>query len=459
VIFPRGEQTDLGLRRDDSDLWFIFGLVDPRRFVREKLAGDPTGEVLASAKNINLNQILASGPAPEVAIVTPARGSSSSRALIDVEVRLTDKGKGVGHIEFRVNGITAAVLERPEGPGPESAVKRQVALDAGENVIEVVAYNASNLLASLSTRTTVRYTGPADTAQPRLHVLAIGINDYTDPGVEGFPGFGPLHLAVKDAEALAAELKLAAKGYYVDGPNVVVLSDSKATRDGIAAEIARMEHDVQPRDTFILFAAGHGITRDGRFYLIPHNYIGGAHRKMLERGAIGQDEFQDWLANRIKAKRALVLLDTCESGGLIAGHLRSRTDAAASEAGLGRLHEATGRPVLTAAATGQSAIEGVIKDGQSHGIFTWAVLDGLRHGDTDGDGNITLSELVAHVQDVVPKIAAEKLRAAPPEGQQKRDATIEFRGAGVDLLAARNGTQTARFGSRGEDFIVARTVQ
>ena len=426
--------------------------------VREKLAGDPTGEVVASAKYINLSQVVASGPAPVAAIVTPAPGSSSSQDLIELEARLTDNGKGIGRIALRVNGITAAVLNGLEGAGPDYTVKRQVALEAGDNFIEVVAYNASNLLASLPARTTVTYTGPADTARPRLHVLAIGIDDYTDPGVEGFPGFGPLHLAVKDAEALATKLKHAATGHYIGEPNVVVLPNAKATREGIAAEIARMEYDIHPRDTFILFAAGHGISRDGRFYLIPHGYIGGAHRKMLERGAIGQDELQDWLANRIKAKRALVLLDTCESGALVSGHMRSRSDAAASEAGLGRLHEATGRPILTAAAMDQSAIEGIIENGQGHGIFTWALLDALRHGDTDQDGNIALSELVAHVQNLVPKIAAEKLRAASAEGQ-KRDATIELRGAGVDLKRDRTGVQSARFGSRGENFVVARRVQ
>src|SRR5262249_17832429 len=77
-------------------------------------------------------------------------------------------------------------------------------------------------------------------------------------------------------------------------------------------------------------------------------------------------------------------------------------------AGVGRLHEATGRPVLTAAAVGQSAHEGEIGDsGETHGYFTWAVLDALRHGDTNGNGLIELSELVAHVETVVPRIAAK----------------------------------------------------
>jgi hypothetical protein len=85
----------------------------------------------------------------------------------------------------------------------------------------------------------------------------------------------------------------------------------------------------------------------------------------LARSAIGQNDLQDWLANRIKAKKAIILLDTCESGALISGHKRSP----ASEATVVQLHEATGRAVLTATAAGQKAGEGVIA-GSREGMAT-----------------------------------------------------------------------------------------
>src|SRR5262249_2335391 len=69
-------------------------------------------------------------------------------------------------------------------------------------------------------------------------------------------------------------------------------------------------------------------------------------------------------------------------------------------------------------------------------------LDALRNGDTNGNDLIELSELVAHVQGVVPRMA-EKM------GGTGRATTAE-------PLSDR---QTARFGSRGEDFAVARRPQ
>jgi uncharacterized caspase-like protein len=343
-----------------------------------------------------------------------------------------------------VNGVTAAVAAKPAGAGQEHTVSQQLALDAGENVIEVVAYNGNNLLASLPARTTIKFTGAADATKPTLHILAIGINAYTDRGwtpagqTEIF-AFPALSLAVKDAMAFGDSLKQAAGGLYAD-IKLTTLTDAQATREGARAAINKIAAEVHPRDTFILFAAAHGKSEAGRFYLIPQDYEGGPNPEALAERAIDQGMLQDWLANRIKAKKAVVLLDTCESGALVGGHTRSRTDAPASEAALGRLHEATGRPVLTAAAEGNPAFEGY----EGHGVFTWALLDALKNGDRNGNGTIELSELVAHVQDQVPKLAAK------------------LNGIGRAAIALRgptDGSQSARFGSRGEDFALAGRLQ
>ncbi len=437
--------------------------------VREALAGDPNGEVAAAARALNLDIVLDSGPAPDVVIQTPDQGANSVKDIVEVTARVADKGKGVGRIEWRVNGITAAVVEKPDGKGSEHRLTRTLALDPGENVIEVVAYNRPNLLASRPARTTVTYTGPADRAKPRLHVLAIGINSYSDQGVAGHPGFKPLNLAVKDAQTIAEELGRAASSDIYADTRIEVLTNERATRAGIAAAIDRMAGTIHPRDTFILFAAGHGTSDLGRFFLLPHDYKGGRHPTMLARHAIGQYQLQDWLANKIKAKRALILLDTCESGALVAGHLFARnSDAAASDAGVGRLHEATGRPVLTAAAKGQPAWEGLIREGTTdrHGVFTWALLDALRNGDTNRNGRIELSELVAHVQNTVPEIAKRFGGKAATRGA---GAILSFEAMPTGKSGQRPSAKTtaspvqtiqaARYGSRGEDFIVAGMVK
>jgi hypothetical protein len=345
--------------------------------VREALAGDANGEVEEAAKVISLEKVLGSGPAPLVAITSHVPGSQPGTDLVTIAARITDRGKGVGRIEWRVNGVTAGVTGVAAGPGPYYEVNQAVALDPGENKVEVIAFNARNLLASLPARTTIPYTGADESVKPKLLVLAIGINNYVDKGWiapgGSEPAFFPkLSLAVSDAKALAAGLQRAGAGYYSEVQVRTVL-DTEATADGLDAIMSKMAAGIHPRDTFVFFAAAHGYSHEGRFYLIPQDYQGGNNPEALATRAIDQTRLQDWIANRIKAKKAVILLDTCESGALTNGYAHSRIDAPASEAGVGRLHEATGRPVLTAAAAGQFAHEGVIAGtGERRGVFTWA---------------------------------------------------------------------------------------
>ncbi len=401
--------------------------------VREKLAGDPNGEVAKAATVTSLDKVLDSGKAPKVAIVSPVPGATSVDEIITAEATIAAQEGGIGRVEWRVNGITVGVSNPARGTGAALTVKQTLALDPGDNTIEIVAYNGRNLLASLPAESKVTWTGTV-AAKPKLHLLSIGINKYIDTGgigATGFRLFPPLGLAVPDALALAGALERA--GYTLYGEvRVRTVLDEEATSANLDAIVTEMAADIDPRDTFVLFAATHGYSYQGRFYLIPQDYQGGTDPQALATHAVNQLKLQDWIANRIKAKRALILLDSCESGALTSGHGLSRFDGAASDAAVGRLHEAIGRPVLTAAGLGQSALE-ITELG--HGVFTSALIDSFYRGDANSDGVVSVAELVAHVQDLVPRLVKDP----------KARADVVRRGP-------IGGVQSARFGGRGEDF-------
>ncbi len=412
--------------------------------VREALAGDPDGEVKRAAEVTNLDKVLDAGPPPTVAIISHELGSRSGKDLVTVAARVIDRGKGIGRVEWRINGVTAGVMGVPAGPGPDYEVTQDLALDSEENRIEVIAYEHRNLLASLPAQTTIVYDGPADTVKPKLHILAIGINAYEDkgwaePGSNEVKAFPPLGLAVGDATAFAAEMEKAAAGLYGE-VRVRTALDREASPANLDRIVREMAAEISPRDTFVLYVAGHGYSLNGNYYMIPQDYQGGIDPVALKARAIGQDRLQDWIANRIKAKKALILLDTCEFGALTGGYTKSRVDAPASEAAVGRLHEATGRPVLTAAAAGKPAFEGY----KGHGVFTYALMEALHKGDTNNNGKIELTELAAHVQRRVPELVAELGEGG---GTVKGAAVVAMRGAEGDK-------QSAHFGSTGEDFAV-----
>jgi uncharacterized caspase-like protein len=324
-----------------------------------------------------------------------------------------------------------------------------LALEEGENTIEVVAYNARNLLSSLPVGATVTWAAPAYQPKPKLFVIAVGINDYNDLG------FPRLSHAVDDAKAFGAAMKAAGEGLYAE-VDVSYALDSDATAAKLEMLIDQVSARMHPRDVFVFLAAAHGKSENGRFHLIPQDYRSVSGRFVTE-GTIGQEQLQDWFANRIKARRGLILLDTCESGALVASRV-SGIDLASSEAALGRLNEATGRPVLTAAAADQAALEGY----KGHGVFTYALLDALVNGDTNNNGQIELSELAAHIQTLAPQLSRQISRGrGSATAQPARSVAAQLRGAPIVARYADRGllridtggySQKPRTGSRGEDF-------
>ncbi|MGH8429123.1 MAG: WD40 repeat domain-containing protein, partial [Solimonas sp.] len=154
--------------------------------VREKLAGDPDGKVHAAAVRLDLAKLLDSGRAPSVAIVSHKAVATTPDDRVTLEALLADQGGGIGRVEWRINGLTVGVVEnpRPGAGGQPITVKQAMALDPGENTVELVAYNGANLVASVAARAKITWTGSEPSVPPRLYVLTVGINDYLDAALK-----------------------------------------------------------------------------------------------------------------------------------------------------------------------------------------------------------------------------------------------------------------------------------
>ena len=366
--------------------------------VKEKLAGDPNGKVKEAAAKLDLDKILDSGQAPTVLIKTQSDTSASD--LVTIAAEIADMGGGIGKVEWRINGVTVGVSDgasEKRTPAASISLKQDIALDPGDNTIEVVAYNEAGLISSNPANTTIKWTGAQPSAKPRLHVLAIGINDY-------YEGKLKLRFGVPDATALAAGLKEAGKDLYEE-VDVTTALDKDATAQHLDQIFDDLKAKIRPRDVFVFYAAGHGVTDDGRYFFIPQDFkyqVGESFAKNLTVGAIGQDQLQKWFAE-IPAKKSVLIFDTCESGTLTGGQqvaLNTRGEGLAQLAAVGRLIQATGRTTLTAAMDDQSALEGY----RGIGVFTFALLDGLARGDRNGNGLVEVTELLEHVDGLVPEI-------------------------------------------------------
>jgi WD40 repeat protein/uncharacterized caspase-like protein len=361
--------------------------------VREKLAGDPHGKVEEPARKFDLAKLLDSGRVPQLAITSHQPQDSSPVDLVTVEARLADQGGGIGRAEWRINGVTVGVTEKPAAtPGQLVTLRQTVALDPGENIVELTAYNGADLVAAIPVRTKITWTGKEPSAPPRLFVMAVGINDYLDTALK-------LTYSVPDATTLAKALETAGQNYYQEVIVTKVL-DRDATTGKLGAVFADLASKVRPRDVFVFFAAGHGKTFEGRYYFIPHDMRYHTEQSLIRDG-IGQDQLQAWFA-RILARKAVIMFDTCEAGTFAEQRVASR--GLEQKASLGRLIQATGRATLTASAATQLAYEGY----GGHGVFTFALLDALARGDTNNNGLIELAELIQHVDGLVPAITEKR---------------------------------------------------
>jgi WD40 repeat protein len=370
--------------------------------VRAKLAGDPDGLVKQAAGKLDLDQVMASGAAPRVAITVPQDGARIAEATVPVEAKVTDAGGGIGRIEWRVNGVTLGVRARglaPAGGGAADAqtVRQTLPLEAGDNVIDAVAYNGRDLIASPAARIKVTRTGGM-AARPRLHVLAVGVDNYWDGRLK-------LNFSVADARAMAAAFEKVATGVY-ESAKVTTVIDADVTREHLTAVFAQIAADVRPSDVFVLFIAGHGRTLDGHYYFIPYDFRY-QDESSFAKSAISQDQWQQWVS-AVQVRKSILIYDTCESGAVTADLPPSRGLAAIEEqaTAIEKLQRATGRTVLAASTDSQPALEGY----RGHGVLSYAVLEALEKGPVNKDGLIEVTGLISFIDDEVPALSFQAFR-------------------------------------------------
>jgi Caspase domain/EF hand/WD domain, G-beta repeat len=400
--------------------------------IRQKLSFDPVinERVKLAAANVNLSTILASRAPPEITIVSPKAESDTNDDHVTVEANLTDrgleKGGGIGRIEWRVNGVTRAVddLQVSRGGGT-TKVKQKLVLPREQSLIEVVAYNQANLVASLPAQVSVSVKSSAPPPKPHLHVLAIGIDKYQEPRISG------LKYSIVDAQSVLGAFELAKSDKTLfDDVILHPLFDEKATAQNIQAEFKRLGGIVQPHDVCVLYLAGHGVTVNGRFYFVPHNAKGPLDNLQLET-VVGQNQLQDWLT-QVPAFQSVLIYDSCESGSAAEDRsgFRGLQQLVAAE----KLSRSMGRTVLSATSDVTAALEGYEK----HGVFTYVLLDAFAHADRDNDGKITTEELADYLRAKLPALTDDLAKKYPNLNLSRQEPQVKLSGAPFVLTPRAN---------------------
>ncbi len=420
---PRGDELLSVVRGLDSYsvLQFYEHLARPD-LVAELLKGDLEGRYRSAANVLNLETILDSGPAPKLERLNNREKKSEGRA--DLAVRLTDRGGGIGEkVIWRVNGVaqgatTAPGLGGSPSPGRYAVMEQTLRFDpTRKNAVEVVAYNAKGLLATVPLRFSIDPVfGITDKPAPRLFVLAVGVDNYLKPDWR-------LSNAVSDAKTISAALKAVGSAFFGENNvEITTVLDENATEKGIGAAFERIAAKVEPQDVFVLFLSGHGRAIAGSgpgtgWFFLPQNLDLGP--QTIPDNAISSKRLENWL-RRISASKSVIVLDACELGAFEA----PRGDNLETETTIAQFTFATGRSTISAAAQGKAAYEGY----RGHGILTYALLEFLNRQDGESDDTVDLLGVGSYVSRRVIEISKKEFGIVQtPKTDLKDNFTLGIR--------------------------------
>lgn len=229
------------------------------------------------------------------------------------------------------------------------------------------------------------------------YAVLIGINNYIDPELR------PLNYAERDIKELYKILADPKLGGY--NPANLFLMIPKAerpqdrpTRDNILVTLKWLSENVKPQDSLLFAFCGHGDVEKETSFLIPLN----GRRALPQDTSIRLPRLFEWL-DACQASRQVVMLDACHSGGLARGERGNRGIKIVSKCfseEIERIGKVEGRAVLSSCSSDEVSYE---DDKLEHGIFSYFVLQGLRHlkADWNNDYRITVYELGRYVKNEV----------------------------------------------------------
>lgn len=398
--------------------------------------GDNEIKIIASDESnnkkefvLNVNRIEKDTAAPEIVFLDPVTRSIDVRKReIFAEVQseniqifgLANDKSGVSKVLINNQKTAlnkASEDEKSKFPYPDNTVKFNAAvpLSVGINEITVTAFDIIENKKESILKVNRKRGEIVSKFYENSWAVLVGINEFQKEPWRS----ASLNYAAKDAIDMTKLLK---DQFGFKKENITLLLDKRSMdrlddRD-IAGAIERATlanirnsmsfltdaSKVKPNDRALIFFAGHGHTMplpDGgeMGFIIPEDG-GGSSLGDYYNTTLPMREIND-RSMMIPAKHVLFLVDACYSG------LTAVTRSEHSSFGIERLAQLKVKELITAGFAGDQVIESPL---WGHSAFTFKLLDALRTGsaDNNGDGFITADELAVYLRNTVPELAEGK---------------------------------------------------
>jgi uncharacterized caspase-like protein len=265
-------------------------------------------------------------------------------------------------------------------------------LEPGLNRIEIVAANDASHGLSFKDISAPQ----SETAQRGdLWLLAIGVNEYSPN-----PGYLNLQFAVSDSQKIVDSF-LKQEGKRFNKVHCLRIADNdavKPTKQNILANLDFLKR-AGPNDLAVLYVAAHGKTEAGVYYFLPSDTKFTGDGNFETSSVISINDLTRALDI---PGRKVVMLDTCESGGVdnnrLIHNLRNRSTV-----------------IFTASKEDEFARESSLYGG----YFTRSVTDGL-NGGAAKNGVVLVNVLKEYVNDRVMEFSKNRQQPITliPDGYQ-----------------------------------------
>ena len=254
--------------------------------------------------------------------------------------------------------------------------------------------------------------------------LLVGIDQYANKEIT------PLRGAVNDVKAL--QKVLVEHAGFSSEKVFCLVSDDEAnlpSQGNIVIKLNYIASEMKPGDAFVFFFSGHGISRDGKSYLLPYEADMRTPFLLAKTGLSTEEVLMDCLG-KIQSGKIVLILDACrnnpQSGKgdaenvmtdeFVKGmRLRSTQPGVDDDIEL--------RATIFACKRGERAYE---YPGKNRGFFSVALEEALKGRADDGDGRITLNEVESYLSKRVPALMRQELG-----GSSMQTPWVDRQGAGV----------------------------
>ncbi len=335
---------------------------------------------------------------------------SVTSPTIDVKIKAEDKTSLLDRLLITVNNVPVPNINGYDLKAKKSKELSQdfkVKLSYGSNLVKVSVINEKGV-ESVRESVSINYE-PSSKKQPNLYIYAIGVSEFESAERN-------LKFATKDASDLIKQFQ--SSNYFGNVISKTVFN-ADATKENIISS-AKFLEDAQIDDQIMIYVSSHGLLSDDlNYYLATHDID---FEDPTQKG-LAYEQINEML-NGINCRNRLIMIDACHSGEVDKEEAVEKTDVKNSnpnvkvrakgsasvirpkvglknsfsymKALFSDVSKGTGATVISAAGGYEFALE---SDDWNNGVFTYAILNGLKSGDADinEDAMISVLELKKYV--------------------------------------------------------------